>query len=100
VGHIPRGQGGMSHDSREPPLGGCSKLRLARVCPQARVAPGEILISPEVPSSRNNVFRLARARLEQEDKPEPDPSQRSREPWRHGHSMQISTSRDIVGEHE
>jgi hypothetical protein len=77
----------MSHDSLEAPLSGRSKLRLARACPRARAAPGEILISPEVPSSRNDDFCLARARLGQEDNLEPDLSQRSREPQRHGHLM-------------
>jgi hypothetical protein len=42
---------------------------------------GEILISPEDPSSRNDNFYLARACLGQEDSPEPSLSQRSWELW-------------------
>jgi hypothetical protein len=48
-------------------------------CPRARAALGKILIPLEVPSSWNDYFRLARARLGQEDNPKPDLSQRSRE---------------------
>jgi hypothetical protein len=62
----------MSHDSPKTPLSGRSKLRLARACPRAGVALGEILVPPEVPSSRNGCFRLARARFGQEDNPEHD----------------------------
>jgi hypothetical protein len=58
----------MSHDSPETPLGGRSTLCLARACPRAIQ---EILVSSEVPSSRNDSFRLARAHLGYEDNPEP-----------------------------
>jgi hypothetical protein len=63
----------MSHDLPETPLGGRSKLRLARACPQPRAALGEILVSPEVPPPRNNSFCITRAYLGQEDNPEPGP---------------------------
>jgi hypothetical protein len=86
----------MSHDSLETPLDGRSKLCLAQACPQARVALEEILVLPKVPSSRSGGFRLAQARLEQEDNPEPSLSQRSWEPRRHEHLMQIPTPRDTA----
>jgi hypothetical protein len=86
----------MSHDSLETSLDGRSKLRLAQAYPQARVALGEILVLPEVPSSRSGGFRLVRARLGQEDNPEPTLNQRSWEPRRHEHLMQIPTPRDTA----
>jgi hypothetical protein len=84
----------MSHDSIETPLGGRSKLHLVRAFPRARAALEEVLVPPEVPSSRNGCFRLTRARLGQEDNPEAGLSQRSLEPQRHDHSMRIPTQRD------
>jgi hypothetical protein len=39
----------MSHDSLEPPLGGCSKLRVARACSLAKVALRKILVPPRSP---------------------------------------------------
>jgi hypothetical protein len=77
----------MNYDSPETPLDDRSKLRLVRACPRAKAALGEISVSSKVLSSRSDNFHVVRARLGQEDIPEPNLSQRSREPWRHVHLM-------------
>jgi hypothetical protein len=71
-------------------------IRLARACPRSRAALVEILVLVEVSFSQNYCFRLAQACLEQEDNLELDLSQRTREPRRHEHSMQIPTLRDAA----
>jgi hypothetical protein len=63
----------MSHDLPETQLSGRSKLCLARACPRTRAALREILVSPEVLSSRNSCFRHAQARLEQGGQPRTQP---------------------------
>jgi hypothetical protein len=80
MGHVPRGQECISHDSSETQLRGSLKLRLARACPRTRAAPEEILVSPEVPTSRNDSFHLVRACLEQEGNPQARPQSKVARP--------------------
>jgi hypothetical protein len=86
----------MSHDSPKTRLDGRSKPYLARACPQAKAVLEEILVLPEVPSSQNDNFCLARAHLGREDSLEPGLSQKSRDSRIHGHLMRIPTPRDAT----
>jgi hypothetical protein len=71
---LPEATHGSNHDSPETLLDGCSKLRLARAHPQAKVAPAWILDSPKESCTLSREAKICLARGHLGRRPAPSPA--------------------------